>query len=99
MSDTVHKVTAFITREQNGTRELLVFQHPNAGIQLPAGTVERGEDIEAAVVREAQEETGIQNFHIQTHLGGIENELNEGECIITQTISRSPSSSLARCCL
>lgn len=85
MSDTVHKVTAFITREQNGTRELLVFQHPNAGIQLPAGTVEHGENIETAVVREAQEETGIQTFHLQTHLGGIKNELNEGECIITRT--------------
>ncbi len=86
MSNTVHKVTAFITRDHNNRREILVFQHPTAGIQLPAGTVELGENIETAVVREAQEETGIQTFHIQAHLGGIKNELREGECIITQTI-------------
>ena len=66
-SDTVHKVTAFITWEQNNTREILVFQRPNADLQLPAGTVERGEDIEAAVIREAREETGIDTFHLNFH--------------------------------
>lgn len=86
MSDTVHKVTAFITRDLGKQREILVFQHPTAGIQLPAGTVEPNENIETAVIREAQEETGIQNFQIQSHLGGIQNELQDGECIITQTI-------------
>lgn len=86
MADTVHKVTAFVTRDLKDHREILVFQHPTAGIQLPAGTVELGEDIEIAVIREAQEETGIQSFHIQSHLGDIENELNDRECIITQTV-------------
>lgn len=82
----VHKVTAFITRDLNGKRELLVFQHPNAGIQLPAGTVERGENIQKAVLREAREETGIQTFALESHLSDIENELREGECIITRTV-------------
>lgn len=86
MADTVHKVTAFITRDIKDYREILAIQHPTAGTQLPAGTVELGEDIEAAVIREAQEETGIQTFHMQSHLGGIKNELNDGECIITQTV-------------
>jgi len=37
----------------------LVFRHPSAGIQLPAGTVEAGEEIDAAVLREVREETGL----------------------------------------
>jgi 8-oxo-dGTP pyrophosphatase MutT (NUDIX family) len=86
MSEIVHKVTAFITRDQGTRREILVFQHPTAGIQLPAGTVERGEDIKRAVIREAQEETGIETFALHALLGGITNELGNGECIITQTI-------------
>lgn len=40
----LHKVTGFVTRG----RELLVFRHPTAGVQLPAGTVEAGETPEAA---------------------------------------------------
>ena len=53
-SDTpvLEKVTAFITRGAGAARELLVFQHQAAGIQLPAGTVEAGEDVEAALWRE-----------------------------------------------
>lgn len=56
---TVHKVTAFILRRGKAGVELLVFDHPAAGIQLPAGTVERGERPAQAAMREAQEETGI----------------------------------------
>lgn len=39
--------------------ELLLFMHPNAGIQFPAGTVEEGELPEQAVLREVAEKTGI----------------------------------------
>jgi 8-oxo-dGTP pyrophosphatase MutT (NUDIX family) len=55
------KVTAFITRVQPETNacELLLFIHPNAGIQIPAGTVEEGEDLQTAVLRETAEETGL----------------------------------------
>ena len=53
MSELIEKVTAFITQERNGVKALLVFKHPNAGIQIPAGTVEVGEDIETAIQREA----------------------------------------------
>ena len=52
MKNVVQKVTAFITRTVNETKELLVFQHPTAGIQLPAGTVELGEDLEADLIIE-----------------------------------------------
>jgi hypothetical protein len=40
------KVLAYITR--NSSREVLVFDHrdkPQAGVQVPAGTVDEGEDI------------------------------------------------------
>ena len=58
MVNTVKKVVAYITRGD----ELLVFTHrdfPEAGVQVPAGTVEEGETLDAAVLREVQEETGL----------------------------------------
>ncbi len=41
MTTGIEKVTAFVTRMVNGRRELLLFQHPYAGIQIPAGAVDR----------------------------------------------------------
>ena len=58
MANTVKKVVAYITRGD----ELLVFTHrdsPEAGVQVPAGTVEEGETFDAAVLREVQEETDL----------------------------------------
>lgn len=55
----LEKVVAFILRERNGRQEILVFDHPTAGTQIPAGTVEEGESLEAAVLRETKEETGF----------------------------------------
>jgi 8-oxo-dGTP pyrophosphatase MutT (NUDIX family) len=55
----IEKVTAFITR--NGGQDLLLIQHPDAGIQLPAGTVEEDESPERAVLREVREETGLES--------------------------------------
>ena len=85
MNQIVPKVTAFITRERNEVKELLVFKHPTTGIQIPAGTVEKGEDIETAVKREVHEETGLQLVEIEGYLGGIENELREGRRVIAET--------------
>ena len=42
-----------------GSREILVFEHPLAGIQLVKGTIELGESPEAAALRELGEESGI----------------------------------------
>jgi 8-oxo-dGTP diphosphatase len=50
-----HKVLAYVLRPCATGTELLVFahrDHPDAGVQVPAGTVEPGEDVEAAAVRE-----------------------------------------------
>ncbi len=85
MNEIVQKVTAFIVRERNGVKELLVFKHPTAGIQIPAGTVEKGEDLETAVKREAYEETGLQFVEIESYLGCFENELENNERIIAGT--------------
>ena len=85
MSNVVQKVTAFIIREKDGIKELLVFKHPTAGIQIPAGTVEAGEDIKTAVKREVYEETGLQFVEIENYLGCFENELEDNQRIIAET--------------
>src|SRR5690348_6110491 len=62
------KVDAYITHE----RRLLVFRHvdfPEAGIQVPGGTVEPGEEWEAAALREAEEETGLPDLRLVGLLG------------------------------
>ncbi|MDZ4768757.1 MAG: NUDIX domain-containing protein [Chloroflexota bacterium] len=65
----IRKVTAFITRDRNAGRELLVFFRPDDGMtQLPAGTIEEGEAPEAAVLREAAEETGLTALRIVREL-------------------------------
>ena len=85
MNKVVQKVTAFIIREKDGVKELLVFKHPTAGVQIPAGTVEKGEDIETAVRRETYEETGLQLVEIENYLGCFENELKSNQRIIAET--------------
>lgn len=57
----MHKTKVFAYLVRNG-RELLVNRHfdfPEAGIQVPAGTVEPEESLEAALWREVEEETGL----------------------------------------
>lgn len=63
----IDKVAAFITRDPErdpGRRELLVFDHSNplAGTQVPAGTVEPGEELAVAALREAREESGLEGL-------------------------------------
>ncbi len=70
------KAFAYITsRATSGTtsgHRLLVFSHPlspEAGIQVPAGTMDDGETPEEAVLREAGEETGLPDLTIVRMLG------------------------------
>jgi 8-oxo-dGTP diphosphatase len=68
MTPVIHKVFTYITHQNR----LLVFRHtdfPEAGIQVPAGTVMTDEDFDVAVLREAQEETGLYDLRIKTCLG------------------------------
>ncbi|KEK25000.1 NUDIX hydrolase [Bacillus gaemokensis] len=62
------KVYAYITREKEGVMQLLVFTHrdmPEAGIQVPGGTVDEGEKLEMAVLREVLEESGLRHLCIE----------------------------------
>jgi 8-oxo-dGTP diphosphatase len=67
----VDKAFAYITNRGR----LLVFTHadfPEAGVQVPAGTIQRDEPPEVAVVREVREETGLSDFAAVTFLGIVE---------------------------
>lgn len=81
---TLDKVTAFITRETASGRELLVFQHPTAGIQLPAGTVNANEMVEDALIREIREETGLTAVRLVKHLCTIDQPMEADERLIVK---------------
>ncbi len=55
----VDKAVAAVTRVRRSQPQLLVFDHPSAGSQIVKGTVEDGESVEDAVVRELFEESGL----------------------------------------
>lgn len=78
------KVTAFITRNNNGQQELLLFKHPHAGIQIPAGTVEANERTDTAALREAFEESGLKNLKIKCEIGILRTQLPDNKYVITQ---------------
>jgi 8-oxo-dGTP diphosphatase len=62
------KAFAYITYQD----KLLVFSHPDfpeAGIQVPAGTIKPGEAPEEAAWREAEEETGLKGLRLAHFLG------------------------------
>lgn len=64
MVNPIKKVYGYITRLKDHKVQVLVFQHsnPEAGIQVPKGTVEAEEGIVNALIREMKEETGL-SFH------------------------------------
>ena len=80
----IEKVTAFVIRESEEGHNLLLFEHPNAGIQIPAGTVEADETPEEAVIREVTEETGLASLSIRQYLGCTGDKLPEGQRIIAE---------------
>jgi ADP-ribose pyrophosphatase YjhB (NUDIX family) len=63
----IRKVFAYITRYGVQGVEVLVFRHrdfPEAGLQVPAGTVEDGEELQDTLWREIQEETGLADLRL-----------------------------------
>jgi 8-oxo-dGTP pyrophosphatase MutT (NUDIX family) len=72
----VRKVLCYVAR--NG--RLLVFRHrdyPDAGVQVPAGTLRDGEDPESGAIRETEEETGRRGFRIVAKLGVYDHGFRE----------------------
>ena len=60
---------------------LLVFRHVDysyeeVGLQVPAGSIRKGETPEAAALREAREETGLTGFKIIRKLGVVEYDIS-----------------------
>ena len=75
----IEKVTAFITRPARHGHDLLLFEHPFAGIQIPAGSVEPGETARQAALREAIEETGLTALSVVEYLGCQEDKLGDDQ--------------------
>jgi len=72
--DMKEKVYAYIVKDNR----LLVFRHtrfPEAGLQVPGGTVEEGERLEEAVLREAAEESGLVGLKLVAFLGSQDYDL------------------------
>jgi 8-oxo-dGTP pyrophosphatase MutT (NUDIX family) len=71
-----YKAFAYITNRNR----LLVFVHPfapEAGIQVPAGTVKAHERPDEAVLREAFEETGLSDLIVDGFLSEHERDMSD----------------------
>lgn len=98
----IEKVTLFITRPSPTGGQLLLIRHPYAGIQIPAGTVEAGENPASAALREVREETGLTEFCEVQFLAVHEEPLPGGSAIIettTQVYARPHATSFDWACL
>lgn len=82
MNRIIEKVTAFVTRRTEQGTDLLLFEHPHTGIQIPAGTVEAGETPRQAVLREVAEETGLARLSVHCYAGSVEDQLPAGQRIV-----------------
>ena len=76
------KVTAFVVRPTAAGGDLLLLRHPNAGIQIPAGSVDEGEAPRQAVLREVTEETGLTDVRLLGELDAIAYPAREGHAFV-----------------
>ena len=65
----VKKVFVYLVRDGSDLLLLSHSLHPEAGLQVPAGTIMPGEDPRDAARRELVEETGLVDFEIKVLLG------------------------------
>jgi ADP-ribose pyrophosphatase YjhB (NUDIX family) len=67
------RVACYVVRKTSWDAcELLVFDHvdaPEAGTQVPAGGMQRGERVEEAALREVVEESGLMQVSVVRRLG------------------------------
>jgi 8-oxo-dGTP diphosphatase len=69
------RVVAYVTRVRDGQTELLVFEdpkQPHMGVQVPAGRLDPDEALEAGLLREIGEETGLEHVQVVRELAGFE---------------------------
>ena len=68
------KVVACVLRDLNTSPKMLVFEHPPplSDYQIPKGTVEEGEDLLEAVLRELAEESGLKKVHLVNKIDQFE---------------------------
>ena len=62
------KVCPVVLRDSSASK-IMVFRHPSAGIQLVKGSIEPGESLADAALRELHEESGITDASICHDLG------------------------------
>lgn len=70
------KVLVYITYQNR----LLIFTHPDfpeAGIQVPGGTLRDDESPEAGALREAIEETGLTSLRVVACLGEVQRDMSD----------------------
>ncbi|HEU5315355.1 MAG TPA: NUDIX domain-containing protein [Chloroflexota bacterium] len=71
---------AYVTHGAPGRERLLIFSHPEApeaGLQVPAGTLEEGEPPDLGALREAHEETGLAELELVGFLGERRRDMRE----------------------
>lgn len=94
----VKKAMIYVTRGD----ELLVFAHrdfPDAGLQVPSGTVEQGESTEQAALRELYEESGLEDVggvrflgrYYSYHMAPIRGEVHERYVYHVELTGDAPS--------
>ncbi len=74
----IHKACPCVLRCSKTGIDVLVFEHPISGVQIPKGTVEPGESLEAAALRELYEESGIKSARLVTKAGQFERKVGGG---------------------
>jgi len=78
-----HRVACYVTRTTGEGEELLVFEHGDddpqdpSGVHVPAGTMLPYEAVEAAGLREVEEESGLSGLTYVDQVGFVERGLHD----------------------
>jgi 8-oxo-dGTP pyrophosphatase MutT (NUDIX family) len=94
------RVACYVTRTSSAGLELLVFDHAKddpsepSGAQVPAGGMLPFESIDAAALREIEEESGLVGLRFERQLGAVETGPHEpgGPSVTTYVHVSAPDS-------